>query len=117
MYNVKRSNLAIDKIKLMLSAYNWSEIQTDTMNEQGLQTLSYIQSELKKILPDKSCYRKSGDDDLRYIMFLNQAKKEKSEGNFWNCCHELYDLFNFEPVRQERILTALKEFLDEYKKE
>lgn len=112
MYNEKNSILAIEKITLMLSAYSWSEVQTEAMWEQGLQALLFIRSELKKIRTDKS-YCKSGDDDLRYVMFLNQAKKELSEGNLWNCCHELYDLFKIEPVRQERIVAALREFLND----
>lgn len=112
MYNEKESILTIEKISLMLSAFNWSEIQTDSMWAQGMKTLLFVRAEMKKMRPDKK-YRKSGDDDMRYKMFLNQAKKELEAGNTWNCCHELSDLFKFEPVRQKRIVTALRDFLND----
>lgn len=51
-------------------------------------------------------------EEIRYIEILMRAFKYLLQKDYWNCCHELSDLFELEPVFQPHIAYATQKLLE-----
>ncbi len=70
--------------------------------------------QMYKIFCETPCDKRKiiHSDDRRYLHRLTKAASNLVKKDYWNCCHELNDIFDLEPVFQPQIAYSIKKMLE-----
>ena len=98
----------VEELIIKFSVFDWCKSATAEQQETALIALRRAKEIFSTVKPDKKyCINENDIFTLRII----KAKTHLMEGDYWNCCHELSDVFELEPVFQVRIIVAMMELL------
>lgn len=102
----------LEQMVSLLSPFNWRESNDLSQNEQDIarKTLKEIYAIFVITPLDKK--KVEVFDEQSYIVKLTKALRYLLKNDFWNCCHELSDLFELEPVFQPHIAYATLKLLE-----
>lgn len=97
-------------LKAELDSYVWKDTQTEDMRAQALATLLKLKSFLGSFKSERRL-RHLPVEEGTVIFLLAKIKKELLNGNYWNGCHELTDIFYYDFIRQKRTADMLMKLL------
>ena len=103
---------ALEQAVSLLKQFGWRDCSELSQNAQDTarKTLKKIYVILVSVPYDKKIFEVI--EEQRYIEILMRAFKYLLKNDYWNCCHELSDLFELEPVFQPHIAYATRKLLE-----
>lgn len=106
----KRKNL--EQAVSLLKQFDWCDCNELSQDKQN--TARKVLNNLSAIMAVTPYDKKKVEviDEKRYIEILMRAFKYLLKNDYWNCCHELSDLFELEPVFQPHIAYATQKLLE-----
>lgn len=106
----KRS--AFEKLITLNEPFYWRNPDENPVSEQ--MRAKEALGQMYKIFCETPCDKKKIilSDDIRYLHRLTKAASNLVKKDYWNCCHELNDVFDLEPVFQPQIAYSIKKMLE-----
>lgn len=102
----------LERLVSLLAPFSWSDCSELSQIEQD--TARKTLKEIYAIFVITPFDKKKVEtiEEQRYIEILMRALKYLLRKDYWNCCHELSDLFELEPVFQPHIAYATQKLLE-----
>ena len=103
---------AVEQAVSLLKQFDWCDCNDLSKDKQN--AAKEILNKLSVIMTVTPYDKKNAEviEEIRYIEILMRAFKYLLQKDYWNCCHELSDLFELEPVFQPHIAYATQKLLE-----
>lgn len=110
--NARKQQAAFEELLTINKPFYWRDPNANPVSEQMKAKDALIH--MYHVFCNTPCDKKKIElpHETRYIHRLTAAARNLVKKDYWNCCHELSDIFDLEPVFQPQIAYSIKKLLE-----